>query len=105
MLGNLGELAKLMSKAKDIQAAMKAMKEDMPKMEFSATGANTGVKVTVSGDFMIKAVEIPAGAETSSLLAEEIRMAANSAVAAAKSTIQERMKSATGDLGIDLPML
>ena len=104
MLGNLGELAKLMSKAKDIQATMKAMKEDMPKMEFSATGANAGVKVTVSGDFMVKEVEIPAGADPAQL-AEEIRMAANSAIAAAKSTIQERMKAATGDLGIDLPML
>lgn len=102
MLGNLGELAKLMSKAKDIQNTMKAMKEELPKMEFSATGI-TGVKVTVSGDFMIKAVEIPAGADAAAL-GDDIRMTANSAIAAARSTIQERMKAATGDLGIELPM-
>ena len=39
MLGNLGEMAKLMSKAKDIQNGMKKFKEELPTLEFSATAA------------------------------------------------------------------
>ena len=37
MFGNLGEMAKMLGKAKEIQSEMKRFKEEMPNLEFSAT--------------------------------------------------------------------
>ena len=58
MFGNLGELAKMMSKAKDIQANLKKFKEEMPTMEFSASSPGCQVRVTVTGDFRIKEISL-----------------------------------------------
>ena len=100
MIGDLGELMKLASRAKEIKSGMEQFRSELPKMEFSASGR--GVKVTVSGDFAIRSVEIDAAADPQ-VLAAEITTAANSALAAAKMTIQERMRELTG--GIDMPGL
>ena len=58
MFGNLAEMAKMMSKAKEIQANLKTFKEELPTMEFSATSPGSQVKITVSGDFRVKKVEL-----------------------------------------------
>ena len=104
MLGNLGEMAKMMSRVKDIQNGIKQFKEELPKLEFSATAAGGNVKVTVSGDFTVKNVEISSGALASGEdLAPQITEAFNSALAAAKMTVQTKMTEISG--GIDLPGL
>ena len=67
MFGNLGELAKMMSKAiKEISLTDEALKDR-------------------------------------ALLEEQILVAANSALAAAKATAQEKMNEVTGGLGVDMP--
>ena len=106
MLGNFGELAKLMACARDIQDSMRKLKEELPTLEFSATvpGDFGAVEVTVRGDFSVKSVVLPAGVDASRL-AEPVREAADAALAEARDTIRERIKSLTGGLGIDLPML
>ena len=58
MFGNLGEMANLIKKAKDIQKNMAALKEEMARSEFSASSADQEVVVVVSGDFQIKSVKI-----------------------------------------------
>ena len=104
MFGNLAEMAKLMSKAKDIQANLKKFKEDMPTMEFSASSAGNLVKVTVSGDFMVKGVEIAPDANLNAAeLQEAVLFATNSALIAAKAAAQAKMTEVTGGLGMDLP--
>lgn len=104
MFGNLGEMAKLMSRAKDIQNGMKKFKEELPTLEFSATSAGGQVKVTIAGDFIVKAIEIsPEALASGRDLAADIKEAANSAVVAAKMTIQSKMSELSG--GIDLPGL
>ena len=105
MFGNLAEMAKLMSKAKDIQSNLKKFKEEMPDMEFSASSAGNLVRVTVSGDFRVKEITI---SEEEALkdreeLAGELVCAVNAAIAAAKATAQEKMNEVTGGLGVDLP--
>ena len=101
MFGNLAEMAKLMSKAKDIQANLK---EEMPTMEFSASSAGNLVKVTVSGDFMVKGVEIAPDANLNAAeLQEAVLFATNSALIAAKAAAQAKMTEVTGGLGMDLP--
>ena len=104
MFGNLGEMAKLMSKAKDIQNGMKKFKEELPTLEFSATAAGGRVKVTICGDFSVKSIEIAPEAKTADCdLAAEVKEALNSAVVAAKMTIQSKMSEISG--GLDLPGL
>ncbi len=102
MLGNLGEIAKLMSKFKDLQGSMKKFKAEIPDLEFSATSPCGKVKVTLTGELMLKNIEIAADAEPAKV-AEAVTAAFNSAALTAKSAIRERMKSVTGDLGIELP--
>lgn len=105
MFGNLAEMAKLMGKAKEIQAGMKKFKEDMPHAEYSATNANGSVKVTVSGDFCIKNVEITENASTNPvILSQDFTEAANTALGMAKLAAQQKMAEMTGGLGIELPM-
>ena len=105
MFGNLGEMAKMLGKAKEIQSEMKRFKEEMPNLEFSATGMNGAVKVVVSGDFAVKQIEIAPGAGNAPELAIEIQRAVNTALFSAKQNIQQRMNEITGGLGLDLPGL
>lgn len=104
MFGNLGELAKMMSKAKDIQANLKKFKEEMPTMEFSASSPGCQVRVTVTGDFRVKEIALAEEAlKDRAQLEEQIQLAVNSALAAAKASAQEKMNEITGGLGVDLP--
>jgi len=104
MFGNLGELAKMMSKAKDIQANLKKFKEEMPTMEFSASSSGCHVRVTVTGDFRVKEVVLTEEAlKDRAQLEEQIQLTVNSALAAAKASAQEKMNEITGGLGVDLP--
>lgn len=105
MFGNLGEMAKMLGKAKEIQSEMKRFKEEMPNLEFSATGMNGAVKVVVSGDFAVKQIEIAPGAGNAPELAMEIQRAVNTALFSAKQNVQQRMQEITGGIGIDLPGL
>ena len=105
MFGNLGKMAELMGRAKEIQSEMKRFKEEMPNLEFSATGMNGAIKVVVTGDFAVKQIEIAPGAGNAPELAVEIQRAVNTALFSAKQNIQQRMNEITGGLGIDLPGL
>ena len=104
-LGNLGKMAELMGRAKEIQAEMKRFKEEMPNLEFSATGMNGAIKVIVTGDFAVKSIEIAPGAGNAPELSVELQRAVNTAIFSAKQNIQQRMNEITGGLGIDLPGL
>lgn len=105
MFANLGKMAELMGRAKEIQNEMKRFKEEMPNLEFSATGMNGAIKVTVTGDFAVKQIDIAPGVGNAPELAVEIQRAANTALLSAKQNIQQRMNEITGGLGIDLPGL
>ena len=103
-MAGFGDLMKLMSHAKELQANAQKMKEELPKMEFSATSANGGISVTVGGDMVVKKITIaPELSADTAYMAQELQNAINSAMYAARSTMQEKMKAVTGALGIDLP--
>ena len=57
MFGNLGEMAKVLSRVKDIQRGMKEYRDEMPRLEFSATSADGSVTATVSGDMVVKRID------------------------------------------------
>lgn len=104
MFNNLAEIAKLMSKAKDIQSNLAKFKDEMPSLEFTAVAPGGAVSVTVSGDFQIKSIHVaddaPAGREELETL---LAAAVNDALNAAKTNARMKMGEITGGLGMDLP--
>ncbi|QSH42163.1 YbaB/EbfC family nucleoid-associated protein [Lentisphaerota bacterium ZTH] len=104
MFGNLGEMAGMMKKAKDIQKNLKNMKEEMAKAEFSGSCAGGKVEAVVSGDMIVKKVKIASEVTSDAELLEDMVTAAvNTAINNAKNAAQERMNEATG--GLDIPGL
>ena len=102
MLGNLAEMAKLFSRAKDIQKSVKELREELPRMEFSATSANGAVTAVLTGDLLVKRLEFAPGADPATVKAAVIE-AVNAAGALAKIALRDRMKEITGGLDLDLP--
>ncbi len=88
----------MLGRVKEIQAGMKALKEEMPNLEFAS--ACGGVTAVVSGDFAVKRLEVAPGTDPASI-AGCAREAVNQALALAKQTLRDKMQEVTG--GIDLP--
>ncbi|MBO7328116.1 MAG: YbaB/EbfC family nucleoid-associated protein [Lentisphaeria bacterium] len=103
-MAGFGDLMKLMSHAKELQASAAKLKEELPKMEFSSSTANGGVCVTVGGDFTVRSINIaPEMLDDKEFLERELTEALNSAFASARTAMQEQMKAIGGSLGIDMP--
>lgn len=100
MFGNLGELANIMKKAKDIQKNMAALKEEMAKTEFSAASADREVVAVVSGDFRVKSIVIDPAAAGKENISALVTFAVNAALDAAKSAMQSKMQELSGGLNI-----
>ncbi|MCQ2377860.1 MAG: YbaB/EbfC family nucleoid-associated protein [Victivallaceae bacterium] len=98
MFGNLGQMASLLGRVKDIQAGIAALKKELPGMEFSSECG--GVTAVVGGDFQLKRLEVAPGVDAGAI-AGNAREAVNGALASAKGTLAARMKEISG--GIDLP--
>ena len=64
MFGNLGEMANLLKKVKDIQKNMAELKAEMARSEYSASSADNEVVVVVSGDFQVKKVTVSPAADS-----------------------------------------
>ncbi|MBQ7393033.1 MAG: YbaB/EbfC family nucleoid-associated protein [Lentisphaeria bacterium] len=101
MFGNLGEMAKLMQKAKDIQNNMKKMKQEMAESEYEASAPGGQVRAVVSGDFQLKAITIaPEAMNNRELLEDQVLCAVRSALDNARNAAQARMAEVTGGLNI-----
>ena len=101
MFGNLGEMAGLMKKAKDMKANIAKIKEEIASSKFYGTCPDDKVSVVISGDFQVRQIKIApdVGADTEAL-EELVKTAINSAVSSAQINIQEKMKEVTGGLNI-----
>lgn len=104
MLGNLGEMAKILSRIKDIQKGMKEFREELPRMEFTATSGNGEVTAVLTGELMVKRLEFSPGADPHTLKAAVIE-AVNAAGVLAKSAVRDKMKELSGGIDLDLPGL
>ena len=101
MFGNLGEMAGLMKKAKDMKANLATMKEEIASSEFYGTCPEDKVTVVISGDFQVRQIKIaPDATKDTEALEDLIKTAINSAVSSAQTNIQEKMKEVTGGLNI-----
>ena len=104
MFGNLGELAKMMSKLKDIQKSAAKLKEELPQLEFSASGPKKLADVTLGGDFTLRKISIvPGGTADRFELEEDLKAALNQTLAQAKGELMSRFQEMSG--GIDLKAL
>ena len=103
-MAGFGDVLKLMSHAKELQASAAKLKEELPKMEFTSTSGNGGVSVTVGGDFTVRNVSIaPEMLEDKDYLERELVTAFDGALTSARAAMQDQMKSIGGSLGIDMP--
>lgn len=102
MLGNLGEMAKLFSRIKEMKTGMQEFRNELPRMEFSASSSDGAVTAVVSGDVVVKRLEFAPGADPLYVKASIIE-AVNAASMQAKDALREKMKELSG--GIDLPGL
>ena len=101
MFGNLGEMAKLMQKAKDIQNNMKKMKQDMAESEYEGSAPGNQVRAVVSGDFQLKTISIAPEAMTDrELLEDQVLCAVRTALDNARNAAQAKMGEITGGLNI-----
>jgi DNA-binding YbaB/EbfC family protein len=101
MFGNLGEMAKLMQKAKDIQNNMKKKKQEMAEAEFEASAPGGQVRAVVSGDFQLKKLTIaPEAMNDRELLEDQVLCAVRSALDNARNAAQAQMAEITGGLNI-----
>jgi DNA-binding YbaB/EbfC family protein len=100
----IGDLMGMMKQAKELQAKMEALQQEVAAME--VTGASGGglVKVTMNGKGEMRAIAIDPSLmkpEESEIVEDLIVTAVNDARAKAEAALAEKMRSMTG--GLQLP--
>lgn len=104
MKGFGGGMQGLMRQANQMQARMKKAQEALALQEFSGTSGGNAVKVTVTGDNLVKSVEIDPEVFTSGdkdMLQDLVVTAVNEALRLAKTTTDTEMAKITG--GFSMP--
>lgn len=97
------DLMGLMSKAKEMQAKMQAMQEEMTTLEASGQAGGGLVSVTLSGKFDMKSLKIDPSLfkESDVEILEDLLLAAhNDAKAKLEKSIQEKTQALTAGLPI-----
>lgn len=103
MKGFGGGMQALMRQANQMQSKIKKVQEELATREFEGSAGGGAVKVKVTGDNMIAAVEIQpdlfsqGDAET---LQDLVKLATNDAMKLAKTTSQDEMAKITGGMGL-----
>jgi DNA-binding YbaB/EbfC family protein len=104
MLGGLGNMFDLVKNARDMQARVREMQEELAKKRFDAQTGGGAVRVTVDGRGTLVAVFIePSATADLELLEDLIRGAVNAAVARSQDAMKEELARLTG--GLNLPGL
>ncbi|HEX8340275.1 MAG TPA: YbaB/EbfC family nucleoid-associated protein [Tepidisphaeraceae bacterium] len=107
-LKNLGNLPGLMARAKEMQAQMQAMQEELGRKQFTADSGAGVVSATVTGKLELKKIHIDKArvdvADTE-LLEDLIVAAVSAAQAKAAAAIAEDMQKAAVGMGLPPGML
>ncbi|MCZ7647770.1 MAG: YbaB/EbfC family nucleoid-associated protein [Planctomycetota bacterium] len=102
MLGNFGDMMKLMGQAGQLREKMQHVQEQARKRVVAAESGGGMVKVTATGLGEVLAVEIDADAlKDPETLGPLIAAAVNAAVKKGKDAVVEEMRQSLG--GLDLP--
>jgi hypothetical protein len=103
MKGMQGGMAQLMKQANQMQLKMKKVKEELDQKIYDGTAGGGAVKVTVSGDNMVKSVTLSADLMNSGdleMLQDLVMAATNDALKLAKETSSKEMEKITGGMNI-----
>lgn len=103
MFRGLGNMASLLGQLGEIKEKAKVMRAELEALRVTGLSADGRVTVVADGHMTIHEVAIAPGAEGSDGLGDAVREATNSALAAAKAAVKERMSELTG--GMDMPGL
>ena len=98
-----GGMAQLMKQANQMQMKMKKVQEELAQKTYDGTAGGGAVKVTVSGDNMVKAITIQDDFFKSvdkEMLQDLILAATNDALKVAKETSAKEMEKITGGMNI-----
>jgi nucleoid-associated protein EbfC len=96
-------LGNIMKQAQKMQAKMAVMQEELKTEELEASAGGGTVKVTISGDLVIKSITIDPTAvdpEDVELLQDMTTAAVNEAIRSAQELAQRRMADITGGMSI-----
>ncbi len=100
----MGDLMGMMRQAKELQAKMEAMQEQVAAMEITGTAGGGLVTVAMSGKSEMKTIRIDPSLlkpEEGEILEDLIVAAANDARGKAEAALAEKMREMTG--GLQLP--
>ena len=103
MKGLQGGMAQLMKQANQMQMKMKKLQEELAQRTFDGTSGGGAVKVTVTGENMVKSVLIQkdvVSAGDLEMLQDMITSAVNDALKVAKDTSAKEMEKITGGMNI-----
>lgn len=103
MKGMQGGMAQLMRQANQMQIKMKKVQEELAARTFEGTAGGGAVKVTVSGENVVKSVVINPeviSADDAEMLQDLIMAATNDALKVAKDTSSKEMEKITGGMSV-----
>lgn len=103
MKGMNGGMAQLMRQANQMQMKMKKLQDEQASKTYEGTAGGGAVKITVSGDSQVKAVQINPDviqAGDAEMLQDLIMAATNDALKTAKETSAKEMEKITGGMNI-----
>ncbi|MFV0379366.1 MAG: YbaB/EbfC family nucleoid-associated protein [Anaerorhabdus sp.] len=98
------DISKLMKQAQQMQGNMKKAEEELSKKEYEAKSSGDLIRVVVSGDLIIKSIEINdelVDVENKDYLSDMLIITVNDALKLAKDDKEKVMGSLTG--GLKLP--
>ncbi|MBT4762645.1 MAG: YbaB/EbfC family nucleoid-associated protein [Bdellovibrionaceae bacterium] len=101
--GGSGGMQQIMKQANQMQNKMKKLQEELAEKEFEATSGGGAVKIVVTGNNIVKSVEIDEEIMKdgdAEMLQDMILGATNEALKVAKETNDEEMGKITGGAGI-----
>jgi hypothetical protein len=99
---NKGQLAGLMKQAQQMQDNMKRMQEELGTMEVEGQSGAGMVKVTMTGHYDVRRVNIDPSllGDDKDMLEDLVAAAVNDAVRRVEAMKQEKMGSLTGGMGL-----
>ncbi|PLW75806.1 YbaB/EbfC family nucleoid-associated protein [Cohaesibacter celericrescens] len=101
------DMMKMMKKAKEMQAKMAQMQEEVAEMEATGVAGGDLVKVTLTGKGEMKSLAIDPSlinADDAEILEDLIIAAHNDAKGKVETAMQDKMQDMTGDLGLPAGM-
>ena len=99
-----GGMQALMRQANQMQARMKKLQEELATREFTGSAGGGGVSITMTGDFMVKTVQIQPdvmAAGDREMLQDLMVTAFNEAYRVTKTASDQEMAKITG--GVSMP--